>query len=128
MSTNVALWLLPATSHLLLQFGLMAVGVTAIGMGSAMYLTSAMGPGPRDGIMTGLHQRFAWRIRTVRTALELCVLVVGFAFGGTLGIGTVIYALVIGQVVEAALHLLGYRGQMVPAESIDVLSPDAPGH
>lgn len=112
MSTNLVLWLLPQPTTVATQFAFMAVGVLAIGLGSAMYLTSNMGPGPRDGIMTGLHQRFGWRIRTVRTVLELSVLVLGYALGGTVGIGTVLYAIVIGQIIEFALRLLGYRGRV----------------
>ena len=112
MTTNVTLWLLPQPDRLVAQLAFMTAGVLVIGFGSAMYLTSHMGPGPRDGIMTGLHQRFGWRIRTVRTALELSVLVVGFALGGTVGIGTVVYAIVIGQVIELALRMLGYRGRL----------------
>ncbi len=112
MTTNFTLLVLPQPDGSPMQFAFMAAGVAAIGFGSAMYLTSNMGPGPRDGIMTGLHQRYGWRIRTVRTALEVSVLIIGFALGGTVGIGTVLYAIVIGQVIELALRMLGYRGRV----------------
>lgn len=127
VSTNIATELFPAPNQLFPQAGLMAFGVGTIGLGSALYLTSRMGPGPRDGIMTGLHELFGWRIRTVRSGLELSVLVAGFALGGTVGIGTVLYALIIGQVVEFALRVLGYEGRVDLVEASDVLSPDAPG-
>jgi uncharacterized membrane protein YczE len=63
--------------------------------------------------MTGFHWRLGWRIGVVRTALESSVLVVGWLFGGTVGIGTVLYALLIGPVVEAALRVLDHEGTIL---------------
>lgn len=74
-------------------------GVALVGLGSAFYITSNVGPGPRDGLMTGLHDKTGIRIGRVRLAIEAVVLVIGYALGGKVGIGTLIFALFIGQSV-----------------------------
>ncbi|HEX5451135.1 MAG TPA: hypothetical protein VFW86_01985 [Candidatus Limnocylindrales bacterium] len=112
-ATNVSQAAFPAPTDLPAQLVQMVAGCVAVGFGSALYLTARMGPGPRDGIMTGLHWRLDWRIGVVRTALESSVLVVGWLFGGTVGIGTVLYALLIGPVVEAALRVLDHEGTIL---------------
>jgi len=90
---------------------LVAVGIALVAVGSGLYLTCRLGPGPRDGLMTGLHRRTGHSVRSVRVCLELCVLVTGFLLGGTLGLGTVAFALGIGPGVQAALVLLGGGGR-----------------
>jgi uncharacterized membrane protein YczE len=121
-TTNVALDLLPdlgpfaldATSpgDLGARAALLAGGILLIGLGSGLYLGADLGPGPRDGLMTGLHRRYGWSIRRVRTALEIAVLVVGFTLGGTVGIGTVVFALTIGPLVQGALGLVDREGRL----------------
>ncbi|HEV2820384.1 MAG TPA: hypothetical protein VGW11_07750 [Solirubrobacteraceae bacterium] len=86
---------------------LVAAGIALVALGSGLYLTCRLGPGPRDGLMTGLHRRTGRSVRTVRACLELSVLVTGFLLGGTVGLGTVAFALGIGPGVQAALALLG---------------------
>jgi len=105
-ATNVVLPLLPIPTDLLPQLAMMLAGVLVIGLGSGLYLGSRLGPGPRDGLMTGIHGRFGWSVRRARTAVEVAVLVVGFLLGGTVGIGTVVFAFGIGPVVQAALRVL----------------------
>jgi uncharacterized membrane protein YczE len=81
-----------------------------------VYLTANLGPGPRDGLMTGLHRRYGWRIAVVRTGLEVTALSLGALLGGRVGIGTVIFALGVGPAL--GLTLLGLRrlyGRSVPA-------------
>lgn len=85
----------------------MAVGIALVALGSGLYLTCRLGPGPRDGLMTGLHRRTGRSVRLVRVCLELTVLVTGFLLGGTVGLGTVAFALGIGPGVQAALALVG---------------------
>ena len=104
-STNVALSLLPTPPdrRLAVRLALMLVGVVVIAIGSGLYLSTDLGPGPRDGLMTGIHHRFGWSIRRSRTAVELSVLVLGWLLGGTVGIGTVVFALGIGPLVQVAL-------------------------
>lgn len=121
-TTNVALDLLPdlgplaleATSavDLAVRGSLLGGGILCIGLGSGLYLSAEVGPGPRDGLMTGLHRRYGWSIRRVRTALEIAVLVVGFILGGTVGIGTIVFALTIGPLVQWALKAVDREGRV----------------
>jgi uncharacterized membrane protein YczE len=84
-------------------------GVLLNGLAGGLYIGAGLGPGPRDGLMTGLHRRTGWPLRRVRTGIELVVLALGFAMGGTVGIGTVIYALCIGPIVQFLLPKLTVR-------------------
>jgi uncharacterized membrane protein YczE len=104
-STNVALALLPTPPDdaLVARLALMLGGVVVIAVGSGLYLSTDLGPGPRDGLMTGLHHRFGWSIRRARTVVELSVLGLGWLLGGTVGLGTVVFALGIGPLVQFAL-------------------------
>jgi uncharacterized membrane protein YczE len=85
------------------------VGIALNGLAGGLYIGAGLGPGPRDGLMTGLHRRTGWPLRRVRTGIELVVLAAGFALGGTVGIGTVIYALCIGPIVQFFLPKLTVR-------------------
>jgi uncharacterized membrane protein YczE len=89
--------------RLLLVFG----GVAIVGVGSGIYLTCRLGPGPRDGLMTGLHARTGKSLRLVRTCIEATVTVAGFALGGTVGIGTLAFAVLIGPFVQLFVRLGG---------------------
>ena len=111
-ATNVALGLLPAVEGQPQQLVTMLAGVATIAVGSGLYLASDLGPGPRDGLMTGLHFRFGWSIRRARTAVELSVLVLGFLLGGTVGLGTVVFALGIGPLVQVALRVFDREGRV----------------
>ena len=83
-------------------------GIAAIGIGSALYLTTQLGPGPRDGWMTGIARRTDWPIASVRLGIELSVLVIGFLLGGRAGIGTVLFALTIGYAVAISINTLAH--------------------
>jgi uncharacterized membrane protein YczE len=85
------------------------VGIALVGVGSGLYLRTALGPGPRDGLMTGLHRRTGVAVAPVRTAIELTALVLGVVLGGTFGVGTVAFALLIGPAVALGLRLAGVR-------------------
>lgn len=82
------------------------IGISLVGIGSALYITCGLGPGPRDGAMTGLHYRTGVRVGRVRMALEVTVLAIGFLMGGTVGVGTALFALFIGQSVAISLGIL----------------------
>ena len=86
----------------LLEAGL---AILAVGVASALYLTANLGPGPRDGWMTGLHRRTGYPIASVRAAIEITVLVIGFALGGTVGVATVAFALLVGYSLASTLRL-----------------------
>jgi uncharacterized membrane protein YczE len=113
-ATNVGIALLPTPEPAAMpaRLAMMAGGVVVIAIGSGIYLATDLGPGPRDGLMTGVHHRFGWSIRRARTAIELSVLVVGWALGGTVGIGTVIFALGIGPLVQVALGVFDREGRV----------------
>ncbi len=82
------------------------IGITLVGFGSALYITCGLGPGPRDGAMTGIHQRTGIRVGRVRMGIEVTVLLAGWSLGGTIGLGTALFALLIGQSVAIFLGLV----------------------
>ena len=77
-----------------------------VGMGSALYITCALGQGPRDGLMTALHHRTGVRVGRVRLGIESTVLVLGTLLGGTVGLGTALFALLIGQSIAISLGVV----------------------
>ena len=101
-----ALLVLPDDPALGARWALMLGGVGLVALGSGFYLTAALGPGPRDGLMTGLHRQTGLSLRLVRAGIELTVLVAGFILGGTVGVGTVAFALGIGPGVQFAVERL----------------------
>ncbi|MFC8503595.1 YitT family protein [Pedococcus sp. NPDC057267] len=106
LATDRALALLERPDALAARVALLVGGIVLNGLAGALYIGSQFGPGPRDGLMTGLVRRTGRSVRLVRTSLELTVLAVGWAMGGVVGIGTVLYALAIGPVVQLFLPLL----------------------
>ncbi|SHF75160.1 Uncharacterized membrane protein YczE [Jatrophihabitans endophyticus] len=109
VSVNVSLELLPAHAPLWVRWGELLGGIVALGVATGMYIGANLGPGPRDGLMTGLARRTGRSIRLVRTGLELTVLVVGWLLGGTVGVGTVLFALAIGPLTQFFLPLFDVR-------------------
>jgi uncharacterized membrane protein YczE len=103
VSVDVALALIPEPTGLPARIALLFAGIVLNGVASAAYIGARLGPGPRDGLMTGLAARTGWSIRLVRTGIELTVLATGWLLGGTVGVGTVIYALAIGPLTQAFL-------------------------
>jgi len=102
--TDLGLWLLPqAIESLWLRGAMLAGGMACVGLGSALYLPAGLGAGPRDGLMMGLHAKLGWSIRASRTAVEASALAIGWAMGGTVGIGTLVFAFGIGPLVQASL-------------------------
>jgi uncharacterized membrane protein YczE len=100
-------------------------GIAIAGVGVGLYIGAGLGPGPRDGIMTGLATRGWASVRLVRTGIELAALVVGWALGGTVGIGTLVFALTIGPVVQVTLARLSLppRGEPLPPRWAGVRRP-----
>ena len=86
-------------------------GIALVGIGSGIYLTANLGPGPRDGWMTGMHRVSGYPIGNVRAAIEISVVIVGWSLGGTVGIGTVIFAVMIGPTVAVCLNVVGVIGR-----------------
>lgn len=109
IATDVMLVVLEAPEALWLRWTFLLAGIVVNGIGAAMYIGSQYGPGPRDGLMTGLARRTGLSIRLVRTSLEVSVLAIGWLLGGVVGVGTVLYALLIGPAVQAFLPMLTVR-------------------
>ncbi|MBA3020850.1 hypothetical protein [Propionicimonas sp.] len=109
LATDATLAIVPQAADLVTSWGLLLVGLVINGLAGALYIGSQLGPGPRDGLMTGLAKRTGWSLRLVRTGLELSVLAVGWALGGAVGVGTVLYAVLIGPLVQFFLPLVTVR-------------------
>ncbi|NHV88047.1 hypothetical protein G9X53_01635 [Cronobacter dublinensis] len=103
LAADAALAVLPAPSSLAVRSGLLVAAVVVNALATGMYIGAGFGAGPRDGLMTGINVRTGWSVRSVRTAIEVSVLLAGWAMGGTLGIGTVVYALTIGPLIQLCL-------------------------
>ncbi|MFD5630213.1 MULTISPECIES: YitT family protein [unclassified Streptomyces] len=100
-----ALALLPDAHALAVRIPLLVAGIVLNGAATGLYISARFGPGPRDGLMTGLHQRTGRSIRLMRTSVEVAVVVTGFVLGGTVGVGTVLYALSIGPLAQLFLRV-----------------------
>jgi uncharacterized membrane protein YczE len=105
LALDAVLLVLPTTTDPALRWTYLVVGIVLNGIATGLYIGAGLGPGPRDGLMVGLA-RGGRSIRVVRTAIEVAVLVVGWLLGGTVGIGTVLFALTIGPIVHWTLPVL----------------------
>lgn len=105
ISADLTLSVLDRPHALALRIALMLAGVVLNAVATALYIGSQFGPGPRDGLMTGLHRRTGVSIRAVRTGLEVTVVILGFLLGGTVGVGTLLYTVSIGPLVQLMLPL-----------------------
>ncbi|WP_424411564.1 YczE/YyaS/YitT family protein [Pasteurella sp. PK-2025] len=97
---------MPKPTALFNRYFYLSIGILLFGVGSAFYLTCHQGAGPRDGLMVGFCQRFHLKVGIVRTIMEVSVCSLGFLLGGTLGLGTLLFAISIGWVVQITLQLL----------------------
>lgn len=109
LAADVALAVLPAFESLLVRSVLLISAVVVNALATSMYIGAGFGAGPRDGLMTGIHARTGWSIRAIRTAIEVSVLLSGWLLGGTLGVGTVLYALAIGPLIQICLPWFRYQ-------------------
>ncbi len=100
---DLGLAVIPEFSHLGGQVAMLVGAVLLNGVASACYIGARFGPGPRDGLMTGLARRTGWSVRISRTLIEVVVLAAGWFLGGSVGLGTVVYALAIGPLVQLLL-------------------------
>ncbi|MDC2961185.1 hypothetical protein PO587_42865 [Streptomyces gilvifuscus] len=97
--------LFPDVHSLAVRLPLLVAGIVLNGVATGLYISARFGPGPRDGLMTGLHRRTGRSIRLMRTAIEVAVVATGFVLGGTVGIGTLLYALSIGPLAQLFLRV-----------------------
>jgi len=115
---DLSMPLIPQASGLLWQLVYLAGGLVLLAVASASYLGASFGPGARDGLMTGLAQRTGWSIRNCRTLIEITVAAAGWLLGGTLGIGTIAEALLIGPLIQWLMPLFS-----VPSSRQELSSP-----
>ena len=115
---HVMVPILPTPESQMMAVFMAALGIVLVGIGSGLYLTSNLGPGPRDGWMTGLQRKTGIPIGRVRAAIEISVVLVGWYLGGTVGLGTVAFALTIGPVVAICLDIAGRIGEVTEAKGV----------
>ncbi|MCX5244531.1 hypothetical protein OG895_04620 [Streptomyces sp. NBC_00201] len=105
LAMDGTLALVPEVDSLAVRIPLLLAGILLNGVATGLYISARFGPGPRDGLMTGLHRHTGRSIRLMRTAIEVAVVATGFALGGTVGIGTVLYAVSIGPLAQFFLRM-----------------------
>jgi uncharacterized membrane protein YczE len=106
IAIQVGVTIFPSQDSYLLGIIYCLIGIAMVGIGSSLYITCGLGPGPRDGLMTALHNKSGVRIGRVRLAIEGTVLVAGWLLGGTVGLGTLMFALLIGQSIAISLGVV----------------------
>ncbi|MFI5957736.1 YitT family protein [Cryptosporangium sp. NPDC051539] len=116
LAVDASLWLLPTMTWTPGRWTFMIAAILLNGVAGGCYIGAGLGPGPRDGLMTGLVRKTGGSVRVIRTGIELTVLAIGWLLGGSVGIGTIAYALFIGPVVHVTLPLLTVAGPEVSAE------------
>jgi len=109
-SAQFGLWVIPVLDDLVARVAVFCLGLAVVALATGLYIGARMGPGPRDGLMTGIHRRWGWPIWVARTAVEVTVLTIGWVLGGNVGLGTLAFALLIGPMVHRTIPWL-----MVPA-------------
>ena len=116
---DLGLWLIPPGLDLWVRALLLPAGIVVLAVATGLYIGAHFGPGPRDGLMTGLHRVTSWRIWIVRTGIEVVVLAAGWLLGGNVGIGTLAFALLIGPLCGYTIPLFAIRrsGRM-PADRV----------
>lgn len=121
-SAQLGLAVIPAPDVLWLRILLFAGGLALLGIATGLYLGARLGPGPRDGLMTGLHKRTGRPIWMVRMSIEVTVLLIGWLLGGNVGFGTLAFALLIGPICHWTMRIFAVR---LPGESSGGVSPSA---
>ncbi len=106
-SIELGLLIIPTVENIYFKYIYVLFGIALVGIGSALYITCGLGTGPRDGLMTGLHYKTGVRVGRVRMGIEVVALSIGAFLGGSLGVGTALFALLIGQSVAISLGVLG---------------------
>ncbi|MGW5656231.1 membrane protein YczE [Streptomyces humi] len=124
LAMNATLAVVPVAHAFAVRVPLMAAGIMLNGAATGLYIAASFGAGPRDGLMTGLHRRTGRSIRLIRTAIEVAVVVTGFALGGTVGVGTLLYAVAIGPLAQ--LFLKVFAVPAAPGRST-VVAAGSPG-
>lgn len=124
-SADVGLWLIPEGLDLWLRIILFAAGLLLLAIATGLYIGAHFGPGPRDGLMTGLHKTTGQKIWVVRTAIEVVVLAIGWALGGNVGIGTVLFAVLVGPLCNWTMPLFAIKRPAAVGPPSPVNSPSS---
>ncbi len=122
-SAEVGLWLIPLQDNIWVRIALFVGGLLLLAVATGLYIGARFGPGPRDGLMTGINTRFGVRIWIVRTSIEVVVLVIGWILGGNVGIGTLAFAVLVGPLVHITMPIL--RVPDLPPKPEPAASPAA---
>ena len=122
VSMNASLMWLPHVHLVGWRITDMLAGVLLCGVATGMYIGANLGPGPRDGLMTGLARRTGRSIRLTRTALEVTVLATGWLLGGTVGVGTVVFAVTVGPLVQMFMPLFDVSAAEIAEGNLERLS------
>ena len=120
---QVGLWIIPPIDGLLWKILVFASGLLILAIATGLYIGARFGPGPRDGLMTGIHARWGWRIWIVRTSIEVVVLSIGWVLGGDVGFGTLAFALLIGPLVNITIPRLRVPLATAPKDPEPVVVP-----
>jgi uncharacterized membrane protein YczE len=125
LSLDAVQAILPTAHEMALRIGYLVIGIVAVGAATGLYIGADFGPGPRDGLMTGLARRTGRSIRLIRTAIELTVLAFGWLLGGTVGVGTLAFAVSIGPLTQLFLRLFGSTRTAPSRPAVAEISPAA---
>jgi len=120
-SAQISFAFIPAPEELWLRIPLFAGGLLVLAIATGLYIGARFGPGPRDGLMTGIHARWGWKIWKVRTAIEVAVLAIGWLLGGNVGLGTLAFALLIGPMVNVTIPRLRVPMPAAPPKPVAVV-------
>lgn len=127
VAADVAMRVIQTPDHLLGRVALLLGGVVGNALAASLYIGTQLGPGPRDGLMTGLHRRTGVSLRVIRTVIEVTVLAAGWVLGGLVGIGTLVYALAIGPLIQLSLPYCIIPASQQPVTRGDDAGPAPPG-
>ena len=111
LAADASMALIPELTSLPIRITLLVSAIVMNAIATGMYIGAGFGAGPRDGLMTGIHARTGWPVRRIRTAIEVSVLLIGWLLGGTVGVGTVLYALAIGPLIQLCLPWFRHQPQ-----------------
>lgn len=123
---DVSLWLLPSAPSLPSGIAMLLLGVFLTGVATGAYIGAGLGPGPRDGLMTGLVKRTGGSVRVIRTGIELTVLAIGWVLGGTVGLGTLVFAFGIGPIVHRMLPLFAIADRSPQLADAEICAEPCP--
>ncbi|HWL03019.1 MAG TPA: hypothetical protein VNQ52_11675 [Microbacteriaceae bacterium] len=114
---QLVLWFVPAPEEIWVRALVFAGGLAMVALATGLYIGAELGPGPRDGLMTGIVARTGWPVWAVRTGIEVTVVAIGWALGGNVGVGTLAFALLIGPMVHVTMPWFSLRRRIDAARA-----------